>query len=59
MPSLSDKQKSDLKKHMEKHEGTTTEKRSHRMKMIRELSKGNNVSVRKAHNSIMKSNQSE
>lgn len=58
MPSLSDKQKSDLKKHMEKHEGTTTEKRSHRMKMIRELSKGNNVSIAKAHKSVM-SNQSE
>ncbi len=47
---LSDKQKSDLKKHMDKLEMTSTEKKSHRMKMMAQMRKGH--SVKKAHNAI-------
>ncbi len=47
---LSDKQKADLKKHMDKLEMTSTEKKSHRMKMMAQMRKGH--SVKKAHNAI-------
>lgn len=49
---LSDKQKADLKKHMDKLDMTPTEKKSHRMKMMAQMRKGN--SVKKAHNAINK-----
>jgi hypothetical protein len=48
---LSDKQKADLKKHMDKLEMSTSEKRSHRMKMMAQMRKGH--SVKKAHAAIM------
>ena len=47
---LSDKQKADLKKHMDKLEMTSTDKKSHRMKMMAQMRKGH--SVKKAHNAI-------
>lgn len=49
---LSDKQKVDLKKHMDKLDMSVSEKRSHRMKMMAQMRKGQ--SVKKAHNAIMK-----
>ncbi len=48
---LSDKQKSDLKKHMDKLDMTASEKKSHRMKMMVRMRKG--MSVAKAHKDIM------
>lgn len=47
---LSDKQKLDLKKHMDKLDMSVSEKRSHRMKMMAQMRKGH--SVKKAHNAI-------
>jgi hypothetical protein len=51
---LTDKQKSDLKKHMEKHkdELSPSEFKSHRMKMMSRMRKG--MSIKKAHEDIMK-----
>ncbi len=48
---LSDKQKSDLKKHMDKLDMTASEKKSHRMKMMVRMRRG--LSVSKAHKEIM------
>ena len=52
---MTDKQKSDLNKHMEKHkkEGkmSASELKSHRMKMMGRMRKG--MSVNKAHKDIM------
>jgi len=51
---LTDKQKADLKKHMEKHKDlkdmTPTQLKSHRMKMMIRMRKG--MSVQKAHKDI-------
>ena len=52
---MSDKQKADLKKHMEKSGLTGTEAKSHRMKMMTRMRKG--MSVTKAHNDIKKSSK--
>ncbi len=49
---LSDKQKSDLKKHMDKLDLSPSEKKSHRMKMMAQMRKGN--SIKKSHSEIMK-----
>ena len=49
---LSDKQKADLKKHMDKLDLSPSEKKSHRMKMMAQMRKGH--SVKKAHNAITK-----
>ena len=51
---LSDKQKSDLKKHMEKvgKDMSASEKKSHRMKMMSRMRRGDSVS--KAHKDISK-----
>ena len=53
---MSDKQKADLKKHMEKHKDlqdmTPSQLKSHRMKMMSKMRKG--MSVQKAHKEIMK-----
>jgi len=49
---LSDKQKADLKKHMDKLDMSASEKKSHRMKMMAQMRKGH--SVKKAHNAISK-----
>ena len=49
---LSDKQKADLKKHMDKLDMSASEKKSHRMKMMTRMRKG--MSVSKAHKDIMK-----
>jgi hypothetical protein len=48
---LSDKQKSDLKKHMEKSGLTGSEAKSHRLKMMNRMRKG--MSIKKAHSDIM------
>ncbi len=50
---LSDKQKSDLKKHMDKHKDdmSVSEAKSHRMKMMSRMRKG--MSIKKAHSDIM------
>jgi hypothetical protein len=50
MPALTDKQKADLKKHVDKVGGTPAEKKSHRMKMISRMSRG--MSLAKAHKDI-------
>ena len=53
---MSDKQKSDLKKHMAKMEKggmSKTEMKSHRMRMMGRMRKG--MSVQKSHNDIKKS----
>ena len=49
---LSDKQKADLKKHMDKvgKDMSSSEKKSHRMKMMSRMRKG--MSVSKAHKDI-------
>tara|TARA_R100000231_G_scaffold131453_1_gene103495 strand:- start:2549 stop:2857 length:309 start_codon:yes stop_codon:yes gene_type:complete len=55
---MSDKQKADLNKHMEKHKKagmSQSELKSHRMKMMTRMRKG--MSVTKAHNDIKKSSQ--
>jgi len=52
---MTDKQKSDLTKHMEKHKKagmSASEMKSHRMKMMSRMRKG--MSVNKAHKDIMK-----
>jgi cytochrome c553 len=49
---LSDKQKADLKKHMDKLDMSASEKKSHRMKMMAQMRKGH--SIKKAHSSITK-----
>jgi hypothetical protein len=51
---MSDKQKADLKKHMDKvgKDMSASEKKSHRMKMMGRMRKGESVS--KAHKSMMK-----
>tara|TARA_Y100000004_G_scaffold191767_1_gene251149 strand:+ start:372 stop:569 length:198 start_codon:yes stop_codon:yes gene_type:complete len=49
---LTDKQKADLKKHMDKLDLSPTEKKSHRLKMMAQMRKGK--SVKKAHSEIMK-----
>jgi len=49
---MTDKQKSDLKKHMEKSGLSGSEAKSHRMKMMSRMRKG--MSVQKAHKDIMK-----
>ena len=53
---MTDKQKADLKRHMEKHKDlqdmTPTQLKSHRMKMMSRMRKG--MSVGKAHRDIMK-----
>ena len=57
MPSgkMSDKQKSDLKSHMEKHKDlqdlSPSQLKSHRMKMMVRMRKG--MSVKQAHKDIM------
>lgn len=50
---LTDKQKSDLKKHMDKHKDdmSPSEAKSHRMKMMSRMRKG--MSIKKAHSDIM------
>tara|TARA_R100000773_G_C4219654_1_gene118264 strand:+ start:557 stop:1144 length:588 start_codon:yes stop_codon:yes gene_type:complete len=48
---LTDRQKAQLKKHMDGHPGTPTEKRSHRMKMMTRMVKG--MSLNAAHKDIM------
>ncbi len=52
---LSDKQKSDLKKHMDKHKDlkdlSPSQLKSHRMKMMVRMRKG--MSIKKAHSDIM------
>ncbi len=54
---MSDKQKADLKKHMDKvgKDMSASEKKSHRMKMMTRMRRGD--SVKKAHNDIMKSSK--
>ena len=49
---LSDKQKSQLKKHMDKSGLSGSEAKSHRMKMMSRMRRG--MSVAKAHKDIMK-----
>lgn len=49
---MSDKQKEDLKKHMEKSGLKGSEAKSHRMKMMSRMRKG--MSVAQAHKDIMK-----
>ena len=51
--TMSDKQKSDLKKHMDKHKDdmSASEAKSHRMKMMVRMRKG--MSIKKAHADIM------
>jgi len=52
---MTDKQKADLKRHMEKHKKagmSASEMKSHRMKMMVRMRKG--MSVGKAHKDIMK-----
>ena len=54
---LTDKQKQDLTKHMDKMKKggmTLTEQRSHRMKMMSQLRKDPKMSVNKAHKAISK-----
>jgi hypothetical protein len=52
---MTDKQKADLTKHMEKMTNmTATEKKSHRMKLMARMRKG--MTVKKAHNDIVKNN---
>lgn len=48
---MTDKQKVDLKKHMDKLDMSSSEKKSHRMKMMAQMRKGK--SVKAAHKAIM------
>lgn len=48
---MTDKQKADLKKHMDKLDMSVSEKKSHRMKMMARMRRGD--SVKKAHKDIM------
>lgn len=52
MGKMSEKQKADLKKHMEKHKDkmTPTEAKRHRMQMMSRMRKG--MSIAKAHKDI-------
>jgi len=52
MGKMTDKQKADLKKHMEKHKDkmTTSEAKRHRMQMMSRMRKG--MSIAKAHKDI-------
>lgn len=52
---MSEKQKSDLKKHMEKSGLTGSEAKSHRMAMMSRLRKG--MSMKAAHADVMKSSK--
>ncbi len=54
---MTDKQKADLKKHMEKHKSkmTVTEQRKHRMQMMGRMRKG--MSLAAAHKDITKSSK--
>lgn len=55
---MSDKQKADLKKHMDKHKKagmSASEMKSHRMKMMGRMRKG--MTVQKAHNDIKKASK--
>ena len=47
MAKLTDKQKEDLKKHVDKVGGTPAEKKSHRMQMISRMARG--MSLKEAH----------
>ncbi len=49
---MTDKQKSDLKKHMEKSGLTGSEARKHRMMMMSRMRKG--MSIKQSHSDIMK-----
>jgi hypothetical protein len=49
---LTDKQKADLKKHMDKLDLSPQEKKSHRMSMMAQMRKGH--SIKKSHSEIMK-----
>lgn len=51
---LSDKQKQDLKKHMNKMEMSVSEKRSHRMKLLAKMKQDPRITAKKAHNLISK-----
>jgi hypothetical protein len=54
---MSDKQKADLTKHMDKMKKggmTLTEQRSHRMRMMAQLRKDEKMTVNKAHKSLSK-----
>tara|TARA_R110001632_G_scaffold193904_1_gene314870 strand:- start:106 stop:342 length:237 start_codon:yes stop_codon:yes gene_type:complete len=51
---LSDKQKADLKKHMDNMEMTVSEKRSHRMKLMGKMKQDPRITAKKAHNMISK-----
>ena len=54
---MTDKQKSDLNKHMEqlkKSGASLTEQRSHRMRMMGQLRKDPKMTVKKAHTAISK-----
>jgi len=54
---MTDKQKADLTKHMEKMKKggmSLTEQRSHRMKMMAQLKKDEKMTVNKAHKAISK-----
>jgi len=57
MPALSDKQKKDLAKHIEKKGGSATERRSHRMKMISRMSRG--MSIKQAHADMLKADKAK
>lgn len=50
MGKMTDKQKADLKKHMEKSGLTGSEAKSHRMKMMSRMRRG--MSIAKAHKDI-------
>ena len=54
MGKMTDKQKADLKKHMDKHKDkmTPTEMKRHRMQMMSRMRKGMSISA--AHKDIMK-----
>ena len=51
---LSDKQKADLKKHMDNMEMTVSEKRSHRMKLMGKMKQDPKMTAKKAHTLISK-----
>jgi hypothetical protein len=57
MPTLSDKQKKDLAKHIEKKGGSPAERRSHRMKMISRMSRG--MSIKQAHADMLKAGKAK
>jgi len=55
MNKLTDKQKADLKKHMQKHKDlkdmSVSQLRSHRIRMVTQMRKG--LSLKKSHEEIM------